>query len=96
MNEDAWLESWGKIPTLRPDVRHLDWLGGECWSMGVPMGTTTSNDPSFPFHDNQVWNWEAIAITPKQSLLRELLLLSVRLEDFAAQLDSIRERLEKL
>ena len=72
MNEDAWLESWGKIPTLRPD----DWLGGECWSIGTPSVPEAKTD--------------------KTEILKDLLFLSVRLDDLATELDRIRERLERL
>jgi len=62
-------------------MREDDWLGGEAWSMGIPSMFYSA--PSF-------------TISPKTELLKDLLLLTVRLEDLAKDLDKIRERLGNL
>jgi len=58
-----------------------EWLGGEAWSMGIPSMFYSA--PSF-------------TISPKTELLKDLILLTVRLEDLAKDLDEIRERLGEL
>ncbi len=57
-----------------------DWLGGEAWSFGTPS-------TSFGFSS---------VVNDKTQLAKELLLLAVRLEDLAKDLDAIRERIGKL